>query len=345
MKTKLKTLFIASLLTILSSCNNNTKNNSQKDKEIADNIVPIKTVKVEVKRVEQTESYPSSIIAYTINNIAPVSAGVRICTLNNEVGDRVRKGCILAETDNVQLNQARLKLLKDSTEYVRIKSLYAQGGVSKSDFETMELTYKVSRSNYNLLKENTILRSPIDGIITERNYDVTDIFSPSRPIYIVQQITPVKIPIWISESDYTKVKKGNKTEITTDALPGEVFYGKINRIEPILDPVTHTFRAEVLVENKDMKLRPGMFSQVKVFFGTKDIISITEEAIIKMPGSGQRAVYIIDKAGTAKLTPVTLGKRYENDYEVISGLCNGDEVATECSSSLKNGNKVKVLNN
>ena len=145
MKTKLKTLFIASLLTILSSCNNNTKNNSQKDKEIADNIVPIKTVKVEVKRVEQTESYPSSIIAYTINNIAPVSAGVRIRTLNNEVGDRVRKGCILAETDNVQLNQARLKLLKDSTEYVRIKSLYAQGGVSKSDFETMELTYKVSR--------------------------------------------------------------------------------------------------------------------------------------------------------------------------------------------------------
>ena len=76
--------------------------------------------------------------------------------------------------DAAQLDQARLKLVNDSTELSRLRSLYEEGGVSKSDFDAAEMAWKVSRRSYNNLLENTLLRSPISGVVTSRNYDQGD---------------------------------------------------------------------------------------------------------------------------------------------------------------------------
>ena len=169
--------------------------------------------------VEHSEVYSSTIMAFATNNIAPQSAG-RIQKINVEVGDFVNAGQILAEMDRVQLEQAQVKYKNDSTELSRLRTLYAEGGLSQSDLDAMEMALKVSRSTYRNLLENTVLRSPITGVVTARNYDRGDMYAMAQPLYTVQQIVPVKLLVAVSESDYTNVAKGDAFEITVDAVPG-----------------------------------------------------------------------------------------------------------------------------
>ena len=177
---------------------------------------PTVTVTVtEKQNVPQTGVYSSTVQANVVNNIASQAAG-RIRKLNVEVGDFVEKGQVLAEMDRAQLDQAALTLKNNETELERIKALYEEGGVSQSDYETAELTYNVSKSTYDNLLENTVLIAPVDGVITARNYDSGDMYAMSSPIYTLQQITPVKLLVPISEMDYTKVKQGDKVSLTVD---------------------------------------------------------------------------------------------------------------------------------
>ena len=277
-----------------------------------------------------------------INNIAPQAPG-RIQSIRADVGTFVGRGQVLAIMDAAQLDQTRLKLINDSTELSRLKSLYEEGGVSKSDYDAVEMAYNVSRRSFNNLAENTYLRSPISGVVTARNYDRGDLYN-GQPIFVVQQITPVKLHVGVSESDYTKVKLGNQVEITVDAIPGRTFTGKINKIYPTMDAMTHTFITEILVQNADRVLRPGMFARVKVEFGINNSVVVPEEAVVKMQGSGQRCVYILQPDNTVESSLVKLGRHIEGMYEILEGVSEGDVVAAKGSSSLKDGSKVEISN-
>ena len=91
--------------------------------------------------------------------------------------------------------------------------------MSQSDFEAAELGYKVRKTNYQNLLENTILRSPINGFVTARNFDVGDMFAMSAPLFTVQQVVPVKLLVGISENEYTKVKKGDVVSCIRPSTP------------------------------------------------------------------------------------------------------------------------------
>ena len=155
--------------------------------------------------------------AYVKNNIAPQSVN-RIKKINVEVGDFVKKGQVLAEMDLIQLQQAELQMQNKEIEYKRLKALYDAGGLSQSDLDAIELAYKVSKTQCENLLENSVLLSPINGVVTARNYDVGDMYAMSAPVFTVEQIVPVKLLVGISESDYSKVKKGDSVEITADGL-------------------------------------------------------------------------------------------------------------------------------
>ena len=194
------------------------------------NATPVVSVTGAVReQVARDAVYSATVQANVINNIAPLSSG-RIQKLNVEVGDFVSAGQILAEMDRVQLDQAALRLKNDETELARVKQLLAEGGVSQSDYESLELAFNVSKSSYDNLVENTILRAPVSGVVSARNYDRGDLYSMSQPIYTVQQITPVKLLVPISEADYTRVKRGDKVTLTADALPGRTYTGTIVRL-------------------------------------------------------------------------------------------------------------------
>ena len=253
------------------------------------------------------------------------------------------KGQILAEMDRLQLEQTELQVQNDDIEYERLKGLYAEGGVSQSDFETAELGYKLRKSNLANLRENTILRSPITGYVSARNFDAGDLLSMCAPLFTVQQVTPVKLLVGISESEYTKIRKGDKVSLTVDAIPGQEFSGKVDRLYPTIDPATHTFKAEVVVPNTDRVLRPGMYARVTVNFGTRRSVIVPDKALVKQEGTGTRFIYVLRADNTVSYLPVTVGRHMGQEYEVLSGLEEGARVVVKGQALLRDGVKVNVL--
>ena len=338
MKTIFRSTVAAVAIIMAVSCGNN----ASKEQAVTANEAPSVSVEqVSVREVPQLATYTSTVQAYVKNNIAPQMSG-RITKINVEIGDNVTKGQVLAEMDKTSLLQAQLQLQNQAVELQRLKTLYEAGGVSKSDFEAVELAYNVAKSQVENLEENTVLRSPVNGVVTARNYDAGDMYAMSAPIYTVEQIKPVKLLVAISESEYTKVKKGDSVEITADAVPGKTFFGKVDKIYPTIDAATRTFTAEVVVDNNYSTLRPGMFARVIVDFGSNFNVVIPDVAVVKQQGSGERFVYVLNADGTVTYQEIVLGRRMGTEYEVLEGLSDGAKIVTGGMIRLKDGIKVTV---
>ena len=339
MKTIFRTMFLAGAVLMAASCGNAGK--KADTKVVADTTPSVSVVQVGVQKVPQEVTYTSTVQAFVKNNIVP-QAGNRIKKINVEIGDFVKKGQVLAEMDMTQLQQAELQLLNNEIELERLRALYEAGGLSKSDLDAIEMAYKVSKTTYENLLENAILKSPIDGVVTARNYDVGDMYAMSAPLFTVEQIKPVKLLVAVSETDYSKVKKGDSVEITAEAVPGKTFYGKVARLYPTVDPVTRTVTVEVQVDNNYSTLRPGMFTRVKLNFGTNNSVVVPDVAVVKQQGSGERFIYVLNNDGTVTYQPVVLGRRIGAEYEVLEGLTDGAKVVTGGQLRLKDGIKVVV---
>ena len=339
MKTIFRTIFLAGAVLMAASCGNAEK--KADTKVVADTTPSVSVVQVGVQAVPQEVTYTSTVQAFVKNNIVP-QAGNRIKKINVEIGDFVKKGQVLAEMDMTQLQQSELQLLNNEIELERLRALYEAGGLSKSDLDAIEMAYKVSKTTYENLLENAILKSPIDGVVTARNYDVGDMYAMSAPLFTVEQIKPVKLLVAVSESDYSKVKKGDSVEIKVEAVPGKTFYGKVVRLYPTVDPVTRTVTVEVQVENNYNTLRPGMFARVKLNFGVNNSVVVPDVAIVKQQGSGERFIYVLNNDGTVTYQPVVLGRRIGAEYEVLEGISDGAKVVTGGQLRLKDGIKVVV---
>ena len=303
-------------------------------------LVAVEAASTEV--VADDQSYSSTVQAWAKNNIAPQQGG-RIEQLLVEVGAFVNEGQIIARMEDFQLQQSELQVRNDEIEFERLKSLKEKGGVSQSDFDSFELACKVHKSSYENLLKNTVLRSPITGVISARNYDKGDMYAMAQPIYTVEQIVPVKLLIAISEGDYSRIKKGSTATVTADAFPGQVFQGEITNIFPTIDAMTHTFNVEVKVKNFDKKLRPGMYAKVNVTFDKTERVVVPDVAVVKQTGSGDRFVYVLNESdNTVEYRKVELGRRLGKKYVILGGLQKGEKVVTEGLLRLKNGVKVNV---
>jgi len=336
LKLSIITLAAAALMTACGSKDTTTATTGQ---EKAAPVVSVVTAHAE--DVDVTNTFTSNIEPYATNNIVSQSAG-RIVSINAEVGQKVRKGQLLAKMDDVNLAKTRLQYVNDSTELDRLTELYNIGAISQADYDMAKLSLNITKKTYNNLAENTYLRSPINGVVTARNYDKGDMYSMTQPIFVVEQIQPVKMLINVSESLFTQVHKGMEFDITVDAYPGEVFKGTVNLLYPTISSATHTFPVEVISTNSDERLRPGMFARVTANFGTNHHIVVPDIAVVKQQGSGEHFVYVLKSDNTVKYTLVELGKRLGNRYEIVSGLNEGDKVITEGQVRLKDGVSVTV---
>ena len=337
-----KLIYAAAAILALSACSSKTGKNNDLQQTAEAKTPVVSVITASKQTVPQTGSYSASIQAYAVNNIASQTGG-RIQKLNREIGDFVSAGDVLAELDRIQLDQAELTYRNNERELQRLSGLLKEGGVSQSDFDSFELSYKVSKSNYENLLENTILRSPINGVISARNYDRGAMYSMSSPIYTVQQIVPVKLLVPVSESDYTRIKKGDSVDITVDALPGKTFKGSVLRLYPTIDAASHTFSAELVVRNENRELRPGMYARATVLFEEVDRIVVPDGAVVKQQGSGQKLVYVLDADNCAHARVVETGRHIGNEYEIISGIEEGETIVVKGNSNLKSGEKVEVV--
>ncbi|MBR6439489.1 MAG: efflux RND transporter periplasmic adaptor subunit [Bacteroidales bacterium] len=336
---RFNTLLIASAAIVLMSCGQNDQNTQQAVEENP----KVTAVTVNAEYVSQLSVYPTIIEADIANNIAPQSSA-RISKIYVEIGDKVEAGQKLAMMDEVNLEKARLQLINDSIEFGRIQQLHEIGAASQSDYEAMTLKYDVSQRTYKNLLENTILKSPISGVVTARNYDEGDMYAMAQPLFVIQKLNPVKMLINIPESKYSQIKKGMEVDITTDAYGDQqVFKGVVSLIYPTINSVTHTFPVEVKFMNKDLTLRPGMFARVTVNYGDNFNVVIPDRAVMKQIGSGEQYVYIVNPDGTVSYTIVELGRRMGNRYEILSGIDDNATVVVTGQTRLKNGITVDIV--
>lgn len=332
------TLAAAMLMTACGSKDTSSATTGQNAEKAAP-VVSIVTAQSE--DVDVTNTFTSNVEPFATNNIVSQAAG-RIVSINVEVGDKVRKGQLLAKMDEVNLAKTRLQYINDSTELARLTELYKIGAVAQSDYDMAKLSHNITKRTYNNLLENTYLRSPLNGVVTARNYDQGDMYSMAQPIFVVQQITPVKMLVNVSESLFTLVNTNMEFDVTVDAYPEEVFKGKVNLIYPTVNSATHTFPVEVICENKDQRLRPGMFARVTATFGTNHNVVVPDIAVVKQQGSGEHFIYVLNADNTVTYTKVELGRRLGNRYEILSGINEGDQIVTEGQARLKNGVSVTV---
>ena len=299
----------------------------------------VKVAQVSVRPVDQVRDYVGTVQAEVKNNIAPQAPG-RIAKIFVEVGDHVTKGQKLVQMDAANLQQLTLQIENQKVDFARIKELYAVGAVSKAEFDNMKMSLEVAETQYKNIMENTQLLSPIDGIVTARNYDNGDLYAGAA-ILTVEQIRPVKLMVNVSENYYSKVKKGDKAAITLDALPGETFTATVSLKYPTINAATHTFPVELTLTNKDEKVRPGMFARAQINFGTENHVVIPDVAVVKQPGSGERFVYLYDN-GKVNYVKVELGQRLDDAYELLGGVADGATVVVAGQTRLTDGAEVRV---
>ena len=190
-------------------------------------------------------------------------------------------------------------------------------------------------------RENTVLTSPISGIVTARNYDPGDM-TGQLPILTVARTQPVKIVINVSESELPKVRKGMPAQVTFDTYGDEKFQGTVAVVMPTVDPQSRTFGVEVTMPNANGRILPGMFGRVTLNLGKADRVVVPDKAVVKQPGSGNHYVYVYNQNGTVSYNQVQLGQRLGAEYELLSGVDPGSRVVISGQNKLANGKKVNI---
>ncbi len=341
-KNFLKTIgmLIVSLLFVstIISCKGDTSKDVKATEEERIYNVTIKSA--ESKDVDQIEVFTGTVEGFNTNNISP-QMSARIEKTYVEVGDHVYRGQRLAQMDQSNLTQARLQMENNKEEFERTKQLYDVGGASKSEFDARKMAYEVSKTTYNNLLTNTYLISPISGVVTARNYDAGDMYVMGQPLFTVEQIRPVKIKVNAPESLYGQIKKGASVDINLDVYPNETFKGKVYLVYPSLDATTRTFSVEVTIDNANERVRPGMFARVTFRYGIERNVVVPDVAVVKQTGSGDHYVYtVVD--GKVVFNKVKLGRIIGTEYEIKSGINEGDMVIIEGQNVVVNGAKVNA---
>ena len=337
---------------MLASCSKGDK--AAQASEEKDEAPLVKIEKVYEKEVMQKGVYTSSVDADLINNISS-SMPNRIKEIYVDDGMHVQKGQKLVVLDDVnivsyetQVANAKANLDNVQTNYNRALELFKIGGGTKQNVDAMEtqlITAKNSLASAERTlrnaRENTVLTAPISGVVTARNYDPGDM-TGALPILTIAKVNPVKVVCNISESEYSKVKKGMVVDCTFDTYGDEVFKGTVSMVTPTIDTSSRTFGIEITVPNSDSRILPGMFGRVTINFGEEKHVVVPDQAVVKQPGSGNQYVYVY-KDGKVSYNKVELGQRLGTGYEIISGVQDGDEVVINGQSKLANGMEVRVM--
>src|SRR5574344_1233374 len=320
---KKATFLIAIGLVLFSACNS-SGNAVVEDKELP----VVKVVDAKDEMVNQIAEYTGNIEPFVKNNISSSTA------------QRVEKGQLLVQMENLNYANARSQLENLKTDLARTEALYSAGGISQQQFEQLRTQVKVAEESIANLDKNTKLVSPINGVVTARNFDSGDL-AVGQPILTVMQLQPVKIMVAVSEEFYPVVKNGTPVEITLDVYDGKKYQGKVSLVYPTIDPMTRTFQVQVSIANQSMEIRPGMFARAKVELGAKKRVVVPDKAVIKQQGTNDKYVYVLE-GDTVKYVKIEMGRRIGTKYEIISGLEAGQKVVVAGMNNLVDDTKVKV---
>lgn len=335
MKTK-KFLPIALLVLALASC---SRKDDKKTTELKEELPIVEVVTVAQEAVKQSSEYTGTVEAFKTNNISS-NSGARIKRILVDVGSRVARGQRLVILDDVNIAQQQINLSNIKRELDRAKELVKIGGGTQQTVDQLQAQYDANARAIRTMQENTVLTSPVSGVVTAKNYDAGDLPS-GLPVLTIEQQNPLKVIVNVNETEYPHVKRGMPVTVKFDTYGDEVFQGQVYLIHPTVDATSRTFQVEVAITNRSDKVRTGMFARVNFNYGTSTSVVVPDRAVQKQVGSGVRYVWVY-QGGEVEFREVELGQRLEDRYEVKGGVVPGTQVVVAGASRLQDGAKVQL---
>jgi membrane fusion protein (multidrug efflux system) len=344
------TLSIIAVTMVMCKPPSSEESNKVTGAESADtSSVIVRTTKISNQQIIRSVEYSSTLTAWKEVHMVPASPG-RIEKIYVETGSRVSAGDILVQMDRTQLQQALVQLKNIETDFKRLDTLQKVGSIAEQKYDQVKAQYEIAKSNAGFLQENTQLRAPFDGIISGKYYEEGEMYSGvpntqagKAAILSIVKINPLKAIVGISESYYPLITQGMTAGIRSDIYPDKIFRGRIYRIYPTIDPLTHLFQVEIEVVNPGEKLRPGMFVRATINYGTAESILVPSVAVLKQTGTNERYVFI-NKDNRAARKTVKTGIILDDNIEITEGLEAGDELITTGQNKLEDKVNIRIVN-
>jgi membrane fusion protein (multidrug efflux system) len=330
----------------LQACSNG-EDQSNMDNEQETVVIPVEAKDVQRGDISAYYSNTATLEAVEEATIVSKVRGI-VQELMVEEGDYVKEGQVLAkiEDDQYRIETERAKATMDRlyNDYQRNKELFEKELISAEVYENSRFEYESQKSAYELAKLNyeyTSIKSPISGVISERFIKNGNMIGTDEQVFKVTDFDPIQAILHIPEHERAKIRKDQRAELQADALPGQTFTGKVERISPTIDPQTGTFKVTVYLNDDSDLLRPGMFGRIKIVYDTRTNTKMIPKAAVITEDENQSVFVVRDSLVFRK--QIRTGYANGINIEVIDGLEDGEIVVTTGQGSLTDSTKVNVV--
>ncbi len=282
-------------------------------------------------------------------------------------GDRVRRGQLLAVVRPSDLpdqlaaargqlaqNQASVALARANQE--RAEQLAPGGFVSQQELQQVQSTLtsaeaalRASQANVGALAVRLgemRIESPLDGFVSARKLDPGALVGPTGgagPILTIQRLDTLRVFVPVNERDASQVAVGQTARLELDALPGRAVEGRVVRVSPAFDPVARTLDAEVQIQNRDGRLRPGMYGRAAIVTDVHRGALVVPASAVQI--SNERSYVFVLRGDKVARLPIRTGVDGGDWLEVVSGLGREDQIVTAGADVLSDGATVRAQRN
>ncbi|AKO00652.1 efflux RND transporter periplasmic adaptor subunit [Xanthomonas oryzae pv. oryzicola] len=316
-----------------------------KEKKALD-AVPVEIARAARRAVAASYTGTSALEPRAEAQVVAKTSGVALSVMVEE-GQKVSAGQALVRLDpdraHLAVAQSEAQLRKLENSYRRATQLIGQQLVSAADVDQLKFDVENSRAQHRLASlelSYTTVQSPISGVIALRSIKTGNFVQINTPIFRIVDDSQLEATLNVPERELATLKSGQPVTLLADALPGQQFVGKVDRIAPVVDSGSGTFRVVCAFGKGAEALQPGMFGRIRIDYDQrKDALVIPRLALLD---DGEPAVFVV-RNGKASRVPVKLGYAEGPWLEVRQGLKEGDQVVTAGKVVLRDGTAVQVI--
>ncbi|MET0499325.1 MAG: efflux RND transporter periplasmic adaptor subunit [Steroidobacteraceae bacterium] len=270
----------------------------------------------------------------------------RITAIRFREGQQVKSGDVLVEFDGEQarasLAEAEAALGDSRSQFNRSRELFATKALSEAQLDQLQATLtgneaRVAGARSQL--NDTIIRAPFAGRVGLRNISVGSLVSPGTVITTLDDTSIIKVDFSVPEVFLATLKEGLVIAAKSSAYPQTQFNGKVTSIDSRLDPVSRAVLVRAHIDNRDGRLKPGMFMTVKLTRSESPALMIPEQALV--PEGDRKFVFAV-RDGKAIRSEVHTGRRRPGEVEILGGVAEGDVVVIEGTQKVRDGVPVQA---
>ena len=337
---------LLALITVLPGCKKGGEAQAKDKEDKGPDAVPVEVVAVARRPIAASYSGTAPLEARAESQVVAKTSGVALAVLVEE-GQMVRAGQVLVRLDpdraRLQAAQSAAQMRKLEANYARSTQLSKQQLISANDLDQLKYDLENARAvnrlaNLELSYANVV--APISGVIASRSIKTGNFVQINTPIFRIVDTSRLEATLNVPERELATLKPGQPVSMQVDAIPGRKFEGVVDRVAPVVDSGSGTFRVIAAFAGGGL-LQPGMFGRVRIDYDQRaDAIVIPRVALLE--GEGDPAVFTV-RAGKAVRVPVKLGYVDGAWAELTSGLKLGEPVVTAGKAALRDGSAVQVL--